>query len=474
MATVMAAGMVPPIGMAFASTVLYRKGFSQVERENGAAAWLLGASFISEGAIPFAAADPLRVIPSNLIGGAITGALTMAFGITSRAPHGGIFVFFAINNPVLWILSILIGAAVTGFVLVALKRFVGPRAARPVEEPAFAGVGAARRGLIRRRPQRPRGSRPRGRCSFGRLRYGCRMTDAPPGPPPGPRDPADGWVELPDGRRFWGKAGAAGLLVVAPDGSILLQHRVGWSHFGGTWGLPGGARHLGETAVDGALREAHEETGIEIAALRPRFAVRLDLDVWDYTTVVVAAPSALPVSVTDRESTELEWVPADLVTERELHPGFAAAWPRLRPDLAHDDPVLVVDAANVVGSRPDGWWKDRAGAADPAARLARRARVGREPRRGGRRRGRCRSSAAGRGSSWCSRGRRRPRRTSPASRSSERRAPATTRSWRRPSGSPGSPVTVVTADRGLIERVRAEGAGHRGPADSSSLLDAAR
>ncbi|GAA2753802.1 PTS fructose transporter subunit IIABC [Amnibacterium kyonggiense] len=138
MATVMAAGMVPPIGMAFASTVLYRKGFTQVERENGAAAWLLGASFISEGAIPFAAADPLRVIPSNLVGGAITGALTMAFGVTSRAPHGGIFVFFAIDDFWLWALSILIGAAVTGFVLVGLKRFVGPRAPRTVEEPALA------------------------------------------------------------------------------------------------------------------------------------------------------------------------------------------------------------------------------------------------------------------------------------------------------------------------------------------------
>ena len=141
MATVMAAGMVPPIGMAFASTVLYRKGFSQVERENGAAAWLLGASFISEGAIPFAAADPLRVIPSNLIGGAVTGALTMAFGITSRAPHGGLFVFFAINDPIVWILAILIGAAVTGFVLVALKRFVRPGSARPVGEPAVTAVG---------------------------------------------------------------------------------------------------------------------------------------------------------------------------------------------------------------------------------------------------------------------------------------------------------------------------------------------
>jgi 8-oxo-dGTP diphosphatase len=189
------------------------------------------------------------------------------------------------------------------------------------------------------------------------------VTDLPPGPPPGPRDPADGWVELPDGRRFWGKAGAAGLLAVAPDGAVLLQHRVGWSHFGGTWGLPGGARHLGETSLAGALRETQEETGIDIEALRPRFAVRLDLDVWSYTTVAADAPSALPVSVSDRESTALEWVPAELVAERELHPGFAAAWPRLRPELALPDPVLVVDAANVVGSRPDGWWKDRPGAA---------------------------------------------------------------------------------------------------------------
>ncbi len=130
MAAVMAAGMVPPIGMALASTVLYRRGFTAVERENGAAAWLLGASFISEGAIPFAAADPLRVIPSSMVGGAITGALSMALNIQSRAPHGGIFVFFAINNPIAWFISIAIGSAVTGFVLVGLKRFVRPGAKR--------------------------------------------------------------------------------------------------------------------------------------------------------------------------------------------------------------------------------------------------------------------------------------------------------------------------------------------------------
>ena len=189
------------------------------------------------------------------------------------------------------------------------------------------------------------------------------MTDLPPGPPPGPRDPADGWVELPDGRRFWGKAGAAGLLAVDPAGVVLLQHRIAWSHFGGTWGLPGGARHLGESALDGAFREAHEETGIDVSALRPRFAVRLDLGVWTYTTVVATAPVDLPVAVSDRESTALEWVSGGLVQERELHPGFGSAWPRLQELLREPDPVLVVDGANVVGSRPDGWWKDRAGAA---------------------------------------------------------------------------------------------------------------
>ncbi len=189
------------------------------------------------------------------------------------------------------------------------------------------------------------------------------MTDVPDGPPPGPRDPADGWVQLPDGRRYWGRAGAAGVVAVAPDGSVLLQHRVSWSHFGGTWGLPGGARHIGESALAGALREAHEETGVDVARLHPRFAIRLDLGVWSYTTVAAAADSVLPVSVTDRESTELEWVPAAELETRDLHPGLAASWTRLRGLLADPDPVLVVDAANVVGSRPDGWWHDRAGAA---------------------------------------------------------------------------------------------------------------
>ncbi|ALV46649.1 PTS lactose transporter subunit IIC [Arthrobacter alpinus] len=122
MATVMAAGMVPPLAMALA-TVLDKKRFSLAERENGKAAWLLGASFISEGAIPFAAADPLRVIPASMLGGAVTGAMTMAFHVTSQAPHGGFFVFFAIGNLGMFALSIVVGTIVAGLAVVALKRW---------------------------------------------------------------------------------------------------------------------------------------------------------------------------------------------------------------------------------------------------------------------------------------------------------------------------------------------------------------
>jgi len=123
MAAVMAAGMVPPLAMALA-TVLDRKLFSPVERDNGKAAWLLGASFISEGAIPFAAADPLRVIPASMLGAATTGALTMAWGVTSKAPHGGIFVFFAIENVLGFILAILIGTVISAVAVIVLKRYV--------------------------------------------------------------------------------------------------------------------------------------------------------------------------------------------------------------------------------------------------------------------------------------------------------------------------------------------------------------
>ncbi|WP_329135234.1 PTS fructose transporter subunit IIABC [Streptomyces sp. NBC_00670] len=120
MAAVMAAGMVPPLAMALATTVRGRL-FTRTERENGKAAWVLGISFISEGAIPFAAADPLRVIPSSMLGGAVTGALSMAFGATLRAPHGGIFVVPLIGNPFLYLVAIAAGVCVTAATVIVLK-----------------------------------------------------------------------------------------------------------------------------------------------------------------------------------------------------------------------------------------------------------------------------------------------------------------------------------------------------------------
>ncbi|MET9577512.1 fructose-specific PTS transporter subunit EIIC [Streptomyces massasporeus] len=140
MAAVMAAGMVPPLAMALATTVR-GKLFTQTERENGKAAWVLGASFISEGAIPFAAADPLRVIPASMAGGAVTGALSMAFGTTLRAPHGGIFVVPLIGNPLLYLVAIAAGVGVTTALVVVLK---GMRKPAPGAAPASGEGGAVR------------------------------------------------------------------------------------------------------------------------------------------------------------------------------------------------------------------------------------------------------------------------------------------------------------------------------------------
>jgi PTS system fructose-specific IIC component len=120
MAIVMAAGMTPPLGMALA-TLLNKKLYDDSERENGKAAWLLGASFISEGAIPFAAADPARVIPSIMVGSGITGALVGLFGNTLPAPHGGIFVFPLVGNVLTYIIAIAVGTVVTALLVNVLK-----------------------------------------------------------------------------------------------------------------------------------------------------------------------------------------------------------------------------------------------------------------------------------------------------------------------------------------------------------------
>lgn len=118
------------------------------------------------------------------------------------------------------------------------------------------------------------------------------------------------------------------------DRGILLQHRVSWSHFGGTWGLPGGALHEGESAIDGALREAAEEAGIPEGAVRTRGTSVLDLKIWSYTTVIADVITPFEPVISDPESVALEWVPVDEVADRPLHPGFADAWPSLREQLS--------------------------------------------------------------------------------------------------------------------------------------------
>lgn len=137
MAATMAAGMVPPIGMGIA-TLLARRKFAQTEREAGKAALVLGCCFISEGAIPFAAKDPLRVIPASIAGGALTGALSMAFGAKLLAPHGGLFVLLipnAINHALLYLVAILAGSLVTGVIYAVIKR--------PETQPLAVGATAS-------------------------------------------------------------------------------------------------------------------------------------------------------------------------------------------------------------------------------------------------------------------------------------------------------------------------------------------
>lgn len=120
-AAVMAGGMVPPLGIALATT-FFRNKFTKDEREAGKVCYIMGLSFITEGAIPFAASDPIRVIPASVIGAAIAGGLSMFFGVLLPAPHGGIFVFPVVTNPVMYLVSVIIGSLVTAFILGAWKK----------------------------------------------------------------------------------------------------------------------------------------------------------------------------------------------------------------------------------------------------------------------------------------------------------------------------------------------------------------
>lgn len=155
----------------------------------------------------------------------------------------------------------------------------------------------------------------------------------PPLPPEHLRDPGDAWVEGPDGKRYWGLFGAAGLLVMHPPLGVLLQLRAEWSHHGGTWGIPGGALKLGEDAVSAALREANEEASVPGELVRVIDTTVLDLGFWSYTTVLGVSDQYFDPEVTDQESAALEWVPLDYVHQRDLHPAFGRAWPALLESL---------------------------------------------------------------------------------------------------------------------------------------------
>ena len=170
----------------------------------------------------------------------------------------------------------------------------------------------------------------------------------------------NGWVRCELRHRHWGRFGAAGLLAYVTGGPVLLQRRTWWSHHGGTWGLPGGARDSHESALAGALREAHEECGVPAAAVRQRAVFTDDHGGWSYTTVLAEADEPFGVRSDNEESDEVAWVPSGTVTALPLHPGLAAHWAQLAAELS--PLTIIVDSANVVGSRPDGWWRDRVGA----------------------------------------------------------------------------------------------------------------
>lgn len=178
---------------------------------------------------------------------------------------------------------------------------------------------------------------------------------------------ADRWVQCGCGAKHWGANGAAGLLLWRAAGTeVLLQHRAPFSHFGGTWGLPGGARASQEDAIGAALREAAEEALISPHGCRVWATHELTHPDWSYTTVIAEDIAQQAGGIGDGESLDVRWVPVDSVSHLALLPAFEDAWLLLRRYLR---PItLIVDMANLLGSRPDGWWRDRAGATQRLAR----------------------------------------------------------------------------------------------------------
>lgn len=176
----------------------------------------------------------------------------------------------------------------------------------------------------------------------------------------------DGWTVCERGHRHWGVHGASGLLAVHHDQHgtphVLMQKRSWWSHHGGTWGLPGGAKDSHEDSVATALREAFEEAALEPHGLRVQGVYLDDHGGWAFETVIAAAATLLPAAPANGESAELTWLPLEEIGKKNLHPGFAETWTEIQ--LAMSPATLVLDIANIVGARAErGWWNDRLGAA---------------------------------------------------------------------------------------------------------------
>ncbi|MEV0234747.1 NUDIX domain-containing protein [Nonomuraea sp. NPDC050786] len=176
----------------------------------------------------------------------------------------------------------------------------------------------------------------------------------------------DGWTECSQGHRHWGLHGASGLLVVHHDERgvpyVLMQKRSWWSHHGGTWGLPGGARDSHEDAVTTALREAREEAALAGDELRVQGVYLDDHGGWAFETVIAESAELLAAVPANSESSELRWLPLPEVPDRRLHPGFAATWGEIQGEIRPE--TVVLDVANIVGARAErGWWRDRLGAA---------------------------------------------------------------------------------------------------------------
>ena len=148
----------------------------------------------------------------------------------------------------------------------------------------------------------------------------------------------NGWVSLPDGSRRWGVYGAAGLLLYTTDvtgtGHVLLQHRAGWTHMGGTWGIPGGARNRDETPLEAAVREFREEIAGDLGEYTLLGVHEQDLQVWRYDTFLARVAQMTPFRPGNTESKEVRWVPVDQLEALPLLPAFRTAWPRLSADLS--------------------------------------------------------------------------------------------------------------------------------------------